>query len=64
MLALRVVLVCFIIFPGTVFAIICKQERSVCYLLRLSENTAYYPVRRRSTQSKRISISMPASLSR
>lgn len=32
----------------------CKQERSVCYLLRLSKNRAFYSVRRRSTQSKQI----------
>lgn len=52
-LALHVVLVCFMIFPGTMFAVICKQERSVCYLLRLSKSQSIIQLGD-STQSKQI----------
>lgn len=41
------------IFPGTMFAVICKQERSVCYLLRLSKSQSIIQLGD-STQSKQI----------
>lgn len=43
-----------LLFVLELFAVICKQEGSVCYLPRLSKNTTYYSVRRHSTQSKQI----------